>query len=294
MDYLEAFRQRQQRYMNSPMHVHVETTGVCNARCTFCPYTVMDRRGKRMSDELFAKIVSDLKELPADAPLAISPFKVNEPLLDPKIFQRMDTLADELPHAFFWLTSNFNVVDDETLEQLAKVRRLNYIWISLNSLREDEYKQWMGLELSKTVENIKRLIRVNRKKRFVPQIVLSRVGDGTGNDKRFVLDIASVFAQFKCGSDYLVGLTKRGQWMGFTDSKSPDISSLPCQRWFELSMTCTGEVAFCCMDGLCEHALGDLNKQSVLDVYNRPDYLKLRKTSPPRKDVDTCKNCTFL
>ncbi len=294
MDYLEGFRQKQRRYMNSPMHVHVETTGVCNGKCTFCPYTVMDRRGKRMSDELFAKIVSDLKELPADAPLAISPFKVNEPLLDPKIFQRMDTLADELPHAFFWLTSNFNVVDDETLERLAKVRRLKYIWISLNSLREDEYKQWMGLELSKTVENIKRLIRVNRKKRFVPQIVLSRVGDGTGNDKRFVLDIASVFAQFKCGSDYLVGLTKRGQWMGFTDSKSPDISSLPCQRWFELSMTCTGEVAFCCMDGLCEHALGDLNKQSVLDVYNRPDYLKLRKTSPPRKDVDTCKNCTFL
>jgi hypothetical protein len=248
-----------------------------------------------MSDELFEKIVQDLKQLPSDRGFMISPFKVNEPLLDAKIFSRMDHLATELPNASFWFTSNFNLVTSEMFEQLSQVQRLGYIWVSLNSLREDDYSQLMGLSLLRTVENIKKLLQLNREKHFTPKIMLGRVGDNTPKDEQFFNDAQAVFADFEYGSDYTVQFTKRGQWMGFLDDTLPAIPDWPCNRWFELSITCTGEVAFCCMDGLCKQPLGDVNKQSVLEIYNLPHYLELRLKAPPRgKVVGECHSCTYL
>jgi radical SAM protein with 4Fe4S-binding SPASM domain len=248
-----------------------------------------------MSDELFEKIVQDLKQIPSDIDYAISPFKVNEPLLDPKIFPRMTQLATELPNAYFWFTSNFNLATPSMLEQLSETPRLGYIWVSLNSLREDEYHQWMGLSLPKTIQNIKRLLQLNREKRFAPNIVLGRVKDGTPNDYRFILDVQALFADFELDTDYQIRYATRGQWMGFLETHEPPIPRWPCSRWFDLSITCTGEVAFCCMDGHCKQSLGNVNQQSVLEVYNNPAYLKLRQNKTPRGKIKgECHSCTYL
>lgn len=293
--HLEKFHKNQKDYMYTPKHVHIETTGACNAKCSFCPHGTMDRRGKRMSDELFEKIVQDLKQIPVNISYAISPFKVNEPLLDAKIFSRIDHLATELPNAHFWFTSNLSLATPSKLEQLSKIPRLGYVWVSLNSLQEDEYYQWMGLSLPQTVQNIKNLLQLNREKRFTPQIVLARVPDGTLGDQQFIADVRSVFADFEYGFDYIVGIPSRGQWMGLIDTDDPLIPRWPCTRWFELSITCTGEVAFCCMDGHCKQPLGDVNQQSILEIYNIPHYLELRQKEPPRGKVKgECPGCTFV
>lgn len=287
----------QEQYLDSPMHVHIETLGMCNARCRCCPNPVSPRRDQKMSDELFAKIVEDLQALPQDRPLAISPFKLNEPLLDPKIFDRMKMLAQALPQAKLWLTSNWALANQERIEQLAEVPQLGYIWISLNSLDADEYRQWMGLDLAGTVENIRRLLEWNRQRRFVPQVILGRVADGTERDRQFLDDARRVFGEFQEGRDYQLGLLPRGDWMGdCLEEDSPAggrLAHLPCSRWFELSITCTGQVAFCCMDGLCHHPLGDVRRQSILQIYQQAACRELRQLLPPRCLVGPCVGCTF-
>jgi len=250
-----------------------------------------------MSDQLFAKIVEDLKQLPQDRPLAISPFKLNEPLLDPKIFDRMKTLARALPQVRLWLTSNWALADAERLHQLAEVPKLGYIWISLNSLDPEEYRQWMGLDLHKTVENVRRLLTLNRRRQFVPRVILGRVADGTDRDRRFAKDARRLFAEFQEGKDYEVGLLPRGDWMDDCPEEhnlaASRLAEHPCSRWFELSITCTGQVAFCCMDGLCHHPLGDVNQQSILEIYQQAAYRELRQRLPPRRLVGPCVGCTF-
>jgi len=287
----------QQQYLDTPMHVHIETVGMCNARCRCCPNAVSPRRTEKMSDELFAKIVEDLKELPQDRFLAISPFKLNEPLVDPKIFQRMKMLAQALPQARLWLTSNWALADEARIRQLAEVPQLGYIWISLNSLDPVEYRQWMGLELERTVENIRRLLVWNRSKRFVPMVILGRVADGTEQDRQFGEDVRRTFADFQEGVDYQIGLLPRGDWMGdcpeANSLAAARLAELPCARWFEVSITCTGQVAFCCMDGLCHHPLGDVNRQSILEIYQQAACRELRQLLPPRRLVGPCAGCTF-
>jgi hypothetical protein len=54
----------------------------------------------------------------------------------------------------------------------------------------------------------------------------------------------------------------------------------------------SGKVALCCMDGEGKHVVGDVNEQSVLDVYNSHDYKKMRQFSFSRlaaaSPCDTC------
>lgn len=287
----------QEHYLDSPMHVHIETLGMCNARCRCCPNAISPRRTEKMSDELFAKIVEDLKQLSQDRPLAVSPFKLNEPLLDPKIFERMKILAQSLPQARLWLTSNWALADENRIQQLANVPQLGYIWISLNTLDPVEYRQWMGLELARTVENVRRLLALNQKRRFVPTVILGRVADGTEQDRQFAEDARRVFAEFQEGRDYQIGLLPRGDWMGDcaeeVSAAAYRLAEQPCSRWFELSITCTGQVAFCCMDGLCRHPLGDVNRQSILEIYQQAACRELRQLLPPRRLVGPCVGCTF-
>src|SRR5690348_5429724 len=100
---LEAYQRRveamrQSPYMDYPAHVHLETLSLCPAACYFCPYPTLERKGTVMPDELIAKIISDLKAIPQDLNFQLSPFKVNEPFLDNRLFDILRTVNRELPN----------------------------------------------------------------------------------------------------------------------------------------------------------------------------------------------------
>jgi hypothetical protein len=47
------------------------------------------------------------------------------------------------------------------------------------------------------------------------------------------------------------------------------------------------------MDGHSEYPWGDVNKNSVLEIYNSEAYLSLRKNIFSRKDVTPCNTCNL-
>jgi hypothetical protein len=103
---VELSKLRRTAYMDYPLEVHIETQAICNAKCTFCPYPTMDRQGDKMSDGLIEKIIRDLKEIPAQLPFVIAPFKVNDPFLDVRIFWVCEQINHHLPNAKLRLFTN--------------------------------------------------------------------------------------------------------------------------------------------------------------------------------------------
>jgi hypothetical protein len=61
-----AERRRAERY---PTHVSIETLARCNAACLFCPYPRIARQGARMPDAMLDRILRELGDNPAHAPL---------------------------------------------------------------------------------------------------------------------------------------------------------------------------------------------------------------------------------
>lgn len=277
-------------YMNFPSHVHMETMSLCTAACNFCPYPTLDRIGTKMSDELITKIITDLTEIPKHLPFQLSPFKVNEPFLDTRLFDILHTVNEKLPNAALTLTSNASPLTAKNLQKLLTVKGLDYLWISFNDHRPEHYTQTMQLPWARTIERLDMLHKAKAEGQLTCHVFLSRVGDGTATDQEFQQWVHEHYPLFK------TFVFQRGGWLGQANvtNISADVPNTGCTRWYELSIMSTGKVAHCCMDGKGEWSIGDVNTQHVLDVYNSPEYRKLRERTISRRDVSPCNTCTFL
>lgn len=291
MTYRESFNKLKNGYIEYPMEITIETTGKCNAKCIFCPHSELERRYSDMSNSLFLKIVSDLKEIPSTHKFCISPFKVNEPLMDKGFFRKMEVINTELPNVDIRFFSNFNMATYEDVEKLNKVNNLQQIWISLNEVKSEEYKRIMGLDLNKTLENIKMLLKFNQKHKMVNKVIISRVKNGTLEDDEFVTILKNMLSEY--ADEYEVVLIKRVEWIDHLGKQNNIPENEPCFRWFEINITCTGKVALCCMDGKGDYGIGNVNEESVLEIYNKKEYRELRENGYPRKFLEPCKRCSL-
>jgi MoaA/NifB/PqqE/SkfB family radical SAM enzyme len=70
-----------------PIQVNIETTTLCNARCTFCAYPKVSRPKGVMTMDLFEKICCDFEALGGGL-LCLSPM-MSDPLVDPLIMARI-------------------------------------------------------------------------------------------------------------------------------------------------------------------------------------------------------------
>lgn len=276
---------RHTAYMNYPSHVHMETMAKCNAACNFCPYPTLNRQGVKMSDALIDKIINDLTEVPREVQFAISPLKVSEPFLDVRIFDIMRSINRQLPQAAIFLTTNASPLTEKKLKELQTIRNIGYIWVSFNDHRKKEYEEVMQLDYERTIDRLNLLHRYAT--HFPFPVVLSRVGDGSADDAAFQHWVSEHYPRFNSS------VFPRGDWLGQVENTVRPVPNMGCTRWFELSITASGVVAHCCMDGQAEYPVGDITKQSVLQVYNSPEYRALRERTVSRLHVSPCNKCTF-
>lgn len=287
---LNVEKLRQSPYMDYPAHVHMETFSLCTAACNFCPYPTLDRTGNRMTDALIQKIITELKDMPDNLPFQLSPFKVNEPFLDTRLFDILKTINHELPNASLTLTSNASPITAKNLASLSRIDKIGYLWISFNDHREQEYEATMQLPYKRTIERLDMIHQAVASGAFVPRVVLSRVGDNSPADQAFLQWVSVRYPLFQ------TSIFQRGGWIGQVKDLELNVPvpNVGCVRWFDLSIISTGQVAHCCMDGKAEWVIGDVNNQHVLEVYNTPLYREVRQYAITRFDAEPCNQCTFL
>ncbi len=274
--------------MDFPAHVHLETFAQCNAACTFCPYPSLDRKGTMMEDTLIEKVVNDLCDIPRQHGFQLSPFKVNEPFLDHRLFDLLALFQARLPNANITLTSNASPITERHIAELAMFPLIGYLWISFNDHRQAEYEQTMQLPFKRTIERLKMIHHAKAEQRLSIRVVLSRVRDGSVVDQDFVKWVQVHFPLFE------VSLFARGSWIGQVNGSADPPPPVACMRWFDVSITATGVVAHCCMDGKAEFPIGNVRHEHVLDIYNKPGYRKLREKLQSRMQADPCRRCGFL
>ena len=281
-------RLRRSGYMNWPKEIHLETLALCNAKCTFCPYPNMERQGDRMPDELIEKIIVDLEPMPKNMPFTVSLFKVNDPLLDKRIFSIANEITSRLSNARLRLFTNGSPLTDSIVEKIAGIQRLEHLWISLNECEETAYEALMGLPLRRTLEKLDAL-HTRVVLGFPHQVVVSRVADHTERDLAFVRFVKERYPRF---SPFLIG---RGDWAGqVAGGQATPTPPLGCERWFEVSIMASGKVALCCMDGEGKHVIGDVRLNSIYDIYNHPGYRKMRQFQSFRAGAAApCDSCVY-
>lgn len=279
---------RKSHYMDYPQQVHIETQAVCNANCTFCPYTRMERIGERMSDELIAKIIDDLREVPPTVPFNVCPFKISDPLLDKRLYDIIGLIEEKLPSANVWLATNGAALTENNIKKLAAAKRPLDLTISLNDHRREVYEQEMGIPFDRTVANLRIHTRTIVAGKFPHRVHIGRVSAKREDDLAFIRWVKKEFPALK------VMIKPAGNWIGEVASRTHNqVLPVGCLAWFQVSITATGDTALCCMDGLGEVNLGNVKDKNVLDIYNSSVHRKYREGANTRLDIQPCSRCTY-
>ena len=275
-------------YLDWPYEISIETFSKCNAHCSFCPYPTLDRIGTKLSDETLNRIIEELKDHPH--PFVLSPFKVNEPFLDKRLIPFCRKVEEQVPNAVLRIFTNGSALTPRHIEEVAGLKRVMHLWVSLNEHRADEYHKLMGLDFERTAGNLDTLHAAVAAGAFGHEVVVSKVAAEGLDDpvqQEFWGYVNQRWPRFK------VHVIKPDGWLGDISLGSPEIPDAPCSRWFELSITATGKVSLCCMDSSAAYTIGDVNEQSLFEIYNGKAWRQNRLAMWSRKNVHPCSTCSY-
>lgn len=240
--------------------VEIETVNRCNGKCPFCPVnaTQPQRKYAKMSEELFRKIIDELAEM--NYSRGISIFSNNEPFLDERIIDFHKYANEKLPRAVFWLFTNGTLL---TLEKFLAI--MPY----LDRLVVDNYNDDLKIntpELQKVYDYIQEHKELRKRVKFwfrrENEVLYSRGGQAP--NKQGIKNIA--------------------------------VNVLCTQPFRQLIIRPTGEISLCCNDAFGKYTLGDLNTQSIREVWDSPEHKAIRAEmlKNGRKNLMLCAECDSL
>lgn len=275
MTHLENLREH---YLDQPNEISLETLALCNARCTFCPYPVMERQGDKMPDSLIDRLVGEMATF--EKPFLFSPFKVNEPLLDSRLIPLCERINREVPNAHIRIFTNGSALTPDKIAGVAGLKKVRHLWVSLNEIDPEKYEALMGLKFKITAKRLDYL----HEQDFPHPVMLSTVGYPNEDFRRYCFERWPNFESMAI---------MQTSWLGYVDAQITKIPDTPCSRWFELSIMASGIVSLCCMDSEGKFAIGDLNKQTLLEVYNAPAWRERRENMSSRLGIYPCSTCSY-
>lgn len=268
--------------MEYPTLVQIETTSRCNAKCFFCPHKTMKRPKEDMPQVLFDKIVKDCQEIKLKS---ICPFLNGEPFADSLIFERLEQINKELPDTFIDIFSNMSLLDEGKIDRLSLINNINNFVMSVTSYNEKSCKDYMGLSWKAVFKNIQDLIGLNNKRQFIKHLQIASANINEEEKKKLrnqwqgINGIERFF------------ITTIQNWKGDIVNRVDINSDIICPRAWHICILSNGKVALCCMDQEGDYSIGDIKKNTILEIFNNEKYKRYRTLK--KKDLVPCKNCSM-
>jgi pyruvate-formate lyase-activating enzyme len=263
-----------------PEIVQIESTNICNAKCTFCPRDEMHRRQGIMSFDLFKKVVDECAEL------GITHVRVHnygEPFIDRKLVEKV-RYAKEKGIAEVGMISNGSLITEEVARRMIEAG-LDAINISVDASGKEVFESTrIGLNYEKVIANIERLVRLRTELgRRRPKLILSFVRQNDSTDEQAFIE------HWKHIADK-VHVTDLHNWAGTLNTES-DVN-YPCYRpWLTFTVLWDGRVSLCCADFDGRTVLGDLNTSTIRDIWNGAAYRDVRRQHLESGGPDICRSC---
>lgn len=287
------------RFMHYPRVISIETLVLCNAKCSFCPYPTSDRKGERMEDDLFYKIIDDLSDIPPAHRVSFTLARINEPLLDKRLQAFSEYTKSRIPGAIQMFWSNGTSLNPGNYEWMTDFPGAT-LHISLNSVDPVAHKALMGISFDKVIRNLDRLHALKDSGGFGPDVLLHAPYQSEQAEAEMTARCARQFPLFKLHiRPFFVwqGGNRAGQSeqdaAGLVPMLPGAVTDLPCAQWFDLHVLANGFTTRCCIDETgFDQADFDLRHNHALAVFARS--AGLREKLPGRGSIGGCETCTHL
>ena len=254
--------------------LQVETTNICNAKCVFCPHDKFKIFGT-MTETLYRRIVDMATTLPNLE--TFIPMLTGEPFCDHDYMERLYYARKQLPSARIYIYTNGSLLTEKIIDALGKIPNIG-LYISLNAASINTRKRLMGLDDFKYVA---KMLNYLYSKRIFYQTTMVEHPSISLEEK----------TAFKHKSGQIIYYSS---WGGekFKFERPPETP--PCRRLLHhITVRYTGEVNLCCFDPFGQVKLGDLNEQTIEEVWLSEQSQTLRQLHKTNKahTLKLCKYC---
>jgi MoaA/NifB/PqqE/SkfB family radical SAM enzyme len=263
-----------------PEIVQIESTNICNAKCVFCPRDDMHRRQGIMSVELFRKIVDECVALGITH---VRMHNYGEAFMDRKLVEKVKYAKDRGIKEV-GMISNGSLITDHVARGMIDAG-LDAINISVDASGKEVFESTrVGLKYDKVIANIERLVRLRAESgKRRPKLILSFVRQNNSADEQAFIEHWRAIAD-------KIHITDLHNWAGTLNTES-DVN-YPCYRpWLTFTVLWDGRVSLCCADFDGKTILGDLNTQSIAEIWNADPYRDVRRQHLESGGPDICRAC---
>jgi radical SAM protein with 4Fe4S-binding SPASM domain len=258
--------------MDNLQSIQIESSTACNGHCVFCPRFDMTRPEGEMTDALFYKIVNDAMRMGVKI---ISPFLNGEPFMFPRLFEWLDYLS--VQGINFTLYTNASTLTKEKAEKINTYTNITDLIFSMHGYDRTSYESQIRLSYDLVKRNIDYFISIAK----IPYQI-------------YMLDTAinhpGIDQFLATWEGNRVFIAKYTNWVGKRPSSMTGIK-IPCDRILsEMTVYWDGRVNLCCMDSDASVILGNVNKQSVKEIWESNQWMR-DKHKALDFDIPLCKIC---
>ena len=278
-----------------PKYFLIEPINTCNARCIMCGIDFDKKKTTVLSDELLDKIASELAQYSGHVE-KVKLYLDCEPLLDRNLHLKIARLKDAGIKKVN-IASNASILTTRRATDLINAG-LDEIYITIDSMKKETFEAIrLRLNFDKVYDNTVNFIKLrdelNPDLSIRVQMILQELNADEGD----------AFADHwnpLLGPQDQVAVQRAHNWanavevMKFGDEET--INNIPCiALWGTLCIHANGDVGLCCMDTTTSIQLGNVNTESIADIWSgeRLEDIREKHFSGRRNEIPICNGCTL-
>jgi len=278
-----------------PKFFLLETVNFCNANCIMCGIDFKKKTKQTISDALFKKVINEISDY-KDHVEKVMLYLDGEPLLDKCLVERIQ-YTKKKGIKIVNIASNASKLDQETSKNLISAG-LDEIYITIDSTKKEVYEKIRrGLNFDTVKENVLNFINIRNQLNSKLKIRIQMIKQPLNFEE------AEIFQNYWfeiLGLNDQVVIQKSHNWASKVEvmkyGDESDVNKIPCiALWGTFVMHVDGEVPLCCMDSKTNIKIGDINKNSIKDIWKGRKINAIRKKhlENERADIPLCNGCTL-
>ncbi len=246
-------------FAKAPRFIQLETVTKCNAKCAFCPQNEIVRDPARMPKETWQKIVADTRGMG----ITYRPFLTNEPFVDNRMPEIVRYIKENDPTARVEFNTNGELVTEQMSIDLLEAG-VDIMRFSIDGLSRETYEpSRLGVNYDRVMERTRRFLQLwdegGYRDRVFTEVRMIEVPENKHEVQAY-----RDFWQPQCTE---VLITKLYQWP-WTGQQRHDVVMKPCLKVLdELFFYSNGNATVCCWDVHERAVIGNVLKQSVMEIW---------------------------
>jgi radical SAM protein with 4Fe4S-binding SPASM domain len=287
----------------TPWTIFIDVTNRCNFRCVYCPtgnpdmIKHVERHTGHMPMDLYRKIVNDMRELDP-RPRVVNLYKDGEPLFHPNFVEMVHVLYDAGVTDRIYTKTNGELI---TKNKGLASAPLDMLGISVPHSDPDKIPDVVGKKVNyqKYIDGIKALYEDSRRS-FTINAKMAFYNMTDDDVEKFYHDFEPICDTVAIEGLHGWGANDLGDMLLGVEVEphdgSPVVPHLACPLpLYMMSINSDGSTAVCCAEWGHFHDLGDVHKESVLDLWNndKRNAFRLMHLEGRRNENMACKDCQY-